>query len=305
MLGFVTRFGSSKGMVAVPNLSGRTFDQALSDIQAAGLKFKNGTIRITNNQALDKKVFAQAQTAGELIDYESEISFNYDSYYIGAGGVSYGPIERNLEIQPVLTLPCDGTTLVRTTTYANRREVRFNNVFQFYEAAANSSESSREPNSAFCGYVVPPRVCPTSDVATSSWSACRQTPRTYTGTRTRSRLAIRSDCSQVPYTQTGNCCIPHIGTWTGWVGYSPIGGSRSRTDVLDADCNTNTIYERVCTDRCPNPWINVGTCRSGRQTQTTTCVRTLRNPSTGLQFCSNYSKTRTVSCAEARYSNFV
>jgi beta-lactam-binding protein with PASTA domain len=54
MLGFTARFGSSKGMVAVPNLSGRTFDQALSDIQASGLKFKNGTIRITNNQALDK-----------------------------------------------------------------------------------------------------------------------------------------------------------------------------------------------------------------------------------------------------------
>jgi hypothetical protein len=296
MLGFVTRFGSSKGMVAIPNLSGRTFDEALLDIQAAGLKFKNGTIRITNNQALDKKVFAQAQTAGELIDYESEISFNYDSYYVGAGGVTYGPDERNSGIAPVVTTPCEGTTLVRTTRYFNRREVRFNNVFQFYETIPDSIETSREPNSASCGYVVPARVCPTSDVATSSWSACRQTPGTYTGTRTRSRLAIRSDCSQVPYTQTGNCCIPHIGTWTGWVGYSPLGGSRSRTDVLDADCNTNTIYERVCTERCPDPWKNVGSCRNGRQTQTTTCVHTLRNPSSGLQFCSNYSKTRTVGC---------
>jgi len=286
MLGFTARFGSSKGMVAVPNLSGRTFDQALSDIQASGLKFKNGTIRITNNQALDKKVFAQAQTPGTLIDYESEISFNYDSYYIGAGGVSYGPIERNPVIQPVFTSPCDGTTLVRTTTYANRREVRFNNVFQFYEASANSSESSREPNSASCGYIVPPRVCPTSDVATSYWSACRQIPGTYTGTRTRSRLAIRSDCSQVPYTQTGNCCIPHVGTWTGWIA-DTHSRSRSRTDVIDADCNTRTIYETVCRSQCSSLWRDQGTCRNARKTQVRTCVNSS---------CNTYPEFRVVSC---------
>jgi hypothetical protein len=286
-------------MVAVPNLSGRTFDQALSDIQAAGLKFKNGTIRITNNQALDKKVFAQAQTSGELIDYESEISFNYDSYYIGAGGVTYGPDERNNEIAPVLTTPCEGTTLVRTTRYANRREVRFNNVFQFYETIPDSTESSREPNSASCGYVVPARVCPTSDVATSSWSSCRQIPKTYTGTRTRSRLAIRSDCSQVPYTQTGNCCIPHEGTWSAWF-TSAGASSRSRTDVIDADCNTRTISETTCGSYCSPNWKDVSSCRNGSKTQSTTCVHTLTNAATGLRFCSTYSKTRSAPCTSGR-----
>jgi hypothetical protein len=296
MLGFVTRFGSSKGMVAVPNLSGRTFDEALLDIQAAGLKFKNGTIRITNNQALDKKVFAQAQTAGELIDYESEISFNYDSYYIGAGGVTYGPDERNNEITPVLTTPCEGTTLVRTTRYANRREVRFNNVFQFYETIPDSIETSREPNSASCGYVVPARVCPTSDVATSSWSSCRQTPGTYTGTRTRSRLAIRSNCSEVPYTETGNCCIPRQGTWSSWSTFAGA-SSRSRTDVIDADCNTTTISETTCGSYCSPNWKNVGACKNRLQYQTTTCIRTQTNSATGLRFCSTYSSSRTVKCS--------
>jgi hypothetical protein len=294
MLGFVTRYGSSKGMVAVPNLSGRTFDQALSDIQASGLKFKNGTIRITNNQALDKKVFAQAQTPGTLVDYESEISFNYDSYYIGTGGVSYGPIERNNNIPGVVTTPCDGTTLVRTTTYANRREVRFNNVFQFYETTANSSESSREDNSASCGYVAPVKVCtPTTNY--SAWSACDQTPKTWTGLRYRTVSGIRADCSPYSYRDGGyRCCIPHEGTWSAFTGGAGA-QSRTRTDVIDADCNTAVRTETICASQC-TAWRNSGACIRGAQTQIRTCVATTRNATTGLRECTSTSSSQTVGC---------
>jgi hypothetical protein len=296
MLGFVTRFGSSKGMVAVPNLSGRTFDQALSDIQAAGLKFKNGTIRITNNQSLDKKVFAQDKTAGTLIDYDSEVSFNYDSYYLGTGGVTYGPDERNPEIQPVLTTPCEGTTLVRTTRYANRREVRFNNVFQFYETIPDSIDSSREPNSAACGYVVPARVCPPSEVP-GPWSACDQTPKTWTGLRYRTMYGVRSDCSEYSYRDGGyRCCIPHQGTWTAFVGGAGA-QSRSRTDVIDADCNTRTVYETTCVSQCSPTWKDTGTCKNARKNQTRTCVKTTTNATTGLRECTSYSESRTTSCS--------
>jgi hypothetical protein len=293
MLGFVTRYGSSKGMVAVPNLSGRTFDQALSDIQASGLKFKNGTIRITNNQALDKKVFAQTQTPGTLVDYESEISFNYDSYYIGTGGVSYGPIERNNNIPGVVTTPCDGTTLVRTTTYANRREVRFNNVFQFYETAANSSESSREDNSASCGYVAPVKVC-TATYIEGSWSSCNQTPKTWTGLRNRTISGIRSDCSPYSYIDVGSCCIAHEGTWGNFIG----GGgaqTRYRTDVIDADCNTRTVSETTCVSACTT-WKNSGTCVKKLQKQTRTCVKTTTNATTGLRECTSTTESKTISC---------
>jgi hypothetical protein len=295
MLGFVARYGSSKGMVSVPNLSGRTFDQALSDIQASGLKFKNGTIRITNSQALDKKVFAQAQTPGTLIDYESEISFSYDSYYIGTGGVTYGPDERNPEIQPVLTLPCEGTTLVRTTRYANRREVRFNNVFQFYETIPDSLETSREQNSAFCGYVAPPKVCPPQGPFYSTWSACDQTPKTWTGIRSRTVSGVRSDCSPYSYRDQGNCCIPHQGTWSGWSGGGGA-SSRSRTDVIDADCNTRTVYETTCASQCTQ-WKNSGGCVRGLQKQTQTCVATTTNPTTGLRECTSTPKTQTIKCS--------
>jgi len=294
MLGFTARFGSSKGMVAVPNLSGRTFDQALSDIQASGLKFKNGTIRITNNQALDKKVFAQEQAPETLIDYESEISFNYDSYYIGTGGVTYGPDERNPGIQPVVTLPCDGTTLVRTTRYSNRREVRFNNVFQFYETVSDSIETSREQNSASCGYVAPPRVCqPVTNWP--SWGPCIVTYGTNRGVRYRTVRGIRADCSEFSYIDVGTCCIPSQGTWTSWFSSGQV-SSRSRTDVIDAACNTKTIYETTCASQCSSTWTNTGTCKNARQSQTRTCVWTTTNPTTGLRECTSYPQTRSVSC---------
>jgi hypothetical protein len=297
MLGFVARYGSSKGMVAVPNLSGRNFDQAVSDIQASGLRFKNGIIRITNNQSLDKRVFDQTQTPGTLVDYESEISFNYDSYYIGTGGVTYGPDERNPGIQPIVTTPCEGTTLVRTTRYANRREVRFNNVFQFYETVADFVETSREQNSASCGYVPPARVCPPV-TNYGRWSACDQTPRTWTGLRSRTVSGVRSDCSEFSYRDVGSCCIPHEGTWTAFTGGAGA-RSRSRTDVIDADCNTRTVTETTCASQCSSTWTNSGACRNARRTQTRTCVQTTTNPITGLRSCTSYPETRTVTCTSA------
>jgi hypothetical protein len=293
MLGFITRYGSSKGMVAVPNLAGKTADEAIQIIRDTGLTFKQGTLRITSNVAFDKKVYLQNLAPDTLVDYESEISFSYDSYYGTTANVTYGPVE---VYNTIPSEACSGTTLVRTRTFLNRRKVLFNGEDQgFYDEVASTTDGgTSEPNSAACGYVPPARVCPTSDVATSAWSACRQTPGTFTGTRTRSRLAIRSNCSEVPYTETGNCCIPNEGTWGAFIG----GGgaqSRSRTDVIDADCNTRTVSETVCAQQCGS-WKNVGTCVSKRQKQTRTCVKTTTNATTGLRECTSYSESRTISC---------
>jgi hypothetical protein len=298
MLGFITRYGSSKGMVTVPNLAGKTADEAIQTIRASGLTFRQSTIRITSNLAFDKRVYLQNLDANTLVDYESEISFSYDSYYATTANVTYGPVE---VYNTIPSQACSGTTLVRTRTFLNRRPVLFNGEFQgFYdEVAATTDGGTSEPNSAACGYVPPARVCPPSDVATSAWSACRQTPGTYTGTRTRSRLAIRSDCSEVPYTQTGNCCIPHQGTWGPFIGGAGA-TSRSRTDVIDADCNTRTVSETTCAQQCTPTWKNSGTCRNGRQTQTKTCVQTTTNATTGLRECTSYTETRTVACQVPR-----
>jgi hypothetical protein len=294
MLGFVTRYGSSKGMVAVPNLSGQTNDQAVETIRNTGLTFKESTLRITQNQAFDKKVFNQNVVPGTLVDYESEISFSFDSYYETTANVTFGPTE---SYSSTPSASCSGTTLIRTTTFLNRKKVFFEGQDQgFYKEEAATSSSTSEQNSASCGYVAPPKVCPVQGPFYSTWSACDQTPRTYTGIRYRTVSGVRSDCSPYSYREQGNCCIPHTGTWSGWSGCCGA-SSRSRTDVIDADCNTRTVYESTCASQCSPTWKNTGTCRKGRQSQTRTCVWTTTNRTTGLRECTSYPQTRSVSCS--------
>jgi hypothetical protein len=293
MLGFITRYGSSKGMVSVPDLAGQTADQAVQIIRNNGLTFKQSTLRITQNQAFNNKVFNQNVAPGTLVDYESEISFSYDSYYETTADVTYGPIE---SYSSTPSSSCSGTTLIRTTTFLNRKKVFFQGQDQgFYKEEAATSSSTSEQNSASCGYIAPPKVCPTQGPFYSPWSACDQTPKTYTGIRYTTVSGVRSDCSPYSYREQGNCCIPHQGTWSGWSGGGGA-SSRSRTDVIDADCNTRTVYETTCASQCSPTWTNTGTCKNARQSQTRTCVWTTTNPTTGLRECTSYPQTRSVAC---------
>ena len=271
-------------MVAVPNLSGQTNDQAVETIRNTGLTFKESTLRITQNQAFDKKVFNQNVVPGTLVDYESEISFSFDSYYETTANVTFGPTE---SYSSTPSASCSGTTLIRTTTFLNRKKVFFEGQDQgFYKEEAATSSSTSEQNSASCGYVVPARVCPPSEVP-GPWSACDQTPKTWTGLRYRTMYGVRSDCSEYSYRDGGyRCCIPHEGTWTGWIS-DTSSRSRSRTDVIDADCNTRTIYETVCRSQCSSVWRDQGTCRNARKTQVRTCINSS---------CNTYPEFRVVTC---------
>lgn len=271
-------------MVAVPNLSGQTNDQAVETIRNTGLTFKESTLRITQNQAFDKKVFNQNVVPGTLVDYESEISFSFDSYYETTANVTFGPTE---SYSSTPSASCSGTTLIRTTTFLNRKKVFFEGQDQgFYKEEAATSSSTSEQNSASCGYVAPARVCPPSEVP-GRWSACDQTPKTWTGLRYRTMYGVRSDCSEYSYRDGGyRCCIPHEGTWTGWIA-DTHSRSRSRTDVIDADCNTRTIYETVCRSQCSSVWRDQGACKNGRQTQVRTCINSS---------CNTYPEFRVVSC---------
>jgi hypothetical protein len=292
MLGFVTRYGSSKGMVAVPNLSGQTNDQAVETIRNTGLTFKESTLRITQNQAFDKKVFNQNVVPGTLVDYESEISFSFDSYYETTANVTFGPTE---SYSSTPSASCSGTTLIRTTTFLNRKKVFFEGQDQgFYKEEAATSSSTSEQNSASCGYVAPARVCqPVTNWL--SWGPCIVTYGTNRGVRYRTVRGIRADCSEFSYIDVGTCCIPSQGTWTSWFSSGQV-SSRSRTDVIDAACNTKTIYETTCASQCSSTWTNTGTCKNARQSQTRTCVWTTTNPTTGLRQCTSYTQTRSVSC---------
>jgi beta-lactam-binding protein with PASTA domain len=83
MLGIGGKFASSKGMVAVPNLSGLTRQQAKDTLAASGLRF-SGETEIANNSGSSSNGTAtnQSVAAGTLIDYESSISFQYFGTYV-------------------------------------------------------------------------------------------------------------------------------------------------------------------------------------------------------------------------------
>lgn len=113
MLGIGGKFASSKGMVKVPDLSGKTRQEAKDALIAANLKF--GTESSVSNDVgsgSNGKVASQSIAKDTLIDYESTVSFNYyGTYsppvfvtgsiencvqntrlvYLSFGGFTYGP----------------------------------------------------------------------------------------------------------------------------------------------------------------------------------------------------------------------
>jgi hypothetical protein len=267
MLGFITRYGSSKGMVAVPDLSGQTVDQALELIRTNGLKFKQSTLRITSNVAFDKKVYTQDLAPGTLVDYESEISFFYDSYYGTTANVTYGPVERYNSIP---SSSCSGTTLVKTTTYLNRKKVFFEGQDQgFYEEVAATSESSSEVNSASCGYVPPAKTCPAGCGDFGAYSACDQTPRTNTGLRYRERTCVRADCSTYIDREVSTCCIPGCSSTTS----TSSNISTTTTTCVAVDCTTTVTSKSTC--RVESSTV-CGACRT-RSPFNKTCTKTTLN----------------------------
>ena len=126
MLGIGGKFASSKGMVAMPNLANLSRTQAIQAIQDAGLKISNSTPSTTSNQSDNDKVFQQSITAGQLVDYETAISFNYYNYV--APPAPSGPTiveEFTTDCVPYETYEisrdCNSTTKIGTVTYGFKR----------------------------------------------------------------------------------------------------------------------------------------------------------------------------------------
>jgi len=285
MLGFAAKFGSSKGMVRVPNLSGlsgvaasgQLTPPAIQALINSGLKFSLATAENTTVLANDKKVKSQNPPANTLVDYESGVSFVYNSYIVIT---SYGSPEN---YRSSTTYSCSGTTRIPTTTTFRRRAVFANDVFvDWQELASTSATGQSQQQSVECGYVVPPCRRPTETCgAPTAWSACWYRENR----RTAFQTCIRTNCTS--YTKTiYKCCMwPRCDGWSNWSGTADSGGSRTRT-CYDADCNTRIERETRCGERCGN-WVNRGTCVSARIGQTRTCVR---------GDCSTRTETRTITC---------
>jgi len=73
-------WASSKGMVAVPDLSTLTYNNAITVLQDAGLNYTNGGSTNTANSNLNNIIATQSVAAGTLVDYETNISFTYYTY---------------------------------------------------------------------------------------------------------------------------------------------------------------------------------------------------------------------------------
>jgi hypothetical protein len=288
MLGFVGKFGSSKGMVRVPNLLGlpavssssQTFSPAIQALINSGLKFSFAVAENTTVLANDKRVKSQSPPANTLVNYETGVSFTYNTYIVIT---TYGNPE-NYNV--VTTFSCSGTTRIPTTTTYRRRAVFANQAFQFWEELASTSVTGQaQQQSTACGYVAPPCSRPSETCgAPTAWSGCLNM---YAGGGAREayQTCIRTNCTS--YTKTlYKCCMqPGCSNWSAWSGVSGAGQSRSRT-CYDTDCNATRQVESRCAVQCGS-WRNVGGCVKGKQSRTRTCVRS---------DCTTYTDSGSVTC---------
>jgi hypothetical protein len=287
MLGFVAKFGSSKGMVRVPNIfgllaeraPGQTLSPAIQALANSGLNFSSSAAEDTTVFANDKKVKSQNPPADTLVDYESGVSFTYNSYIVIS---SYGQPENYRTVE---SYDCSGTTKIPKTTTYSRRAVYSNNSFVFWEELGSTTVTGQsQTQSKDCDWVAPECSRPRETCGTpSAWSGCRNIGAGG-GAREATQTCIRTDCTSYTKTLYKCCMSPQCTAWSAWSG-GQGGQSRTRT-CYDADCNATTETQNRCTASCGS-WTNVGGCKNGNQSRTRTCVRT---------DCTTYTDSGTVTC---------
>lgn len=94
MLGIGGKFAGAKGMVQMPDLANLNPEQANALLTINGLKTRNQNSNDTTDSGLNNKVFNQSITAGQLVDYETEIDFSYYIYVAPAVVITYGTAEQ-------------------------------------------------------------------------------------------------------------------------------------------------------------------------------------------------------------------
>jgi hypothetical protein len=82
MRGLFGIIAGSKGMVRVPNLIGLLRAQAIEEVENSGLISVTGSVINTSDSALGDKVESQSIEANTLVDYETQVSFNYYNYSV-------------------------------------------------------------------------------------------------------------------------------------------------------------------------------------------------------------------------------
>jgi hypothetical protein len=83
MLGIGGKFASSKGMVRVPDLAGKTRDEAKTLIASSGLRFSAESESSNDvGSASNARVSSQTIIKETLVEYETSIGFSYYGSYV-------------------------------------------------------------------------------------------------------------------------------------------------------------------------------------------------------------------------------
>jgi hypothetical protein len=255
MLGFISRFGSSKGMVVVPNFSGLTTATAQSQIVSAGLKVSAaGGIRNTNVLAENGVSLSQLPVAGTLVDYETEVVITSGNYIADtvtiADCANYGTTTNDPDY-------CSGNVYVYGSARTKRRKTvtTTNNVTgtttTTYDNSCTDDVVSR--GSAYvngqCGYVTPPTTC-TYSISYGAYGACNAAYAIYSsGTKTRTVSGRNTNCQPFSYPEYASCCQYVCNPWSAWdtLPSDPTGNQERRGRLCQyTDCSRRVEEERRC-----------------------------------------------------------
>lgn len=291
MLGFVSRFGSSKGMVAVPNLLNIATATANSQVTSAGLRVSSlsGT-RNTNVISEGGVSVSQTPAAGTLVDYETDIVITSGNYIADtvtvADCANYGTTTNDPDY-------CSGNVYVYGSARTKRRKTvtTTNNVAGTtttsfdYSCTDDVVSRGSEYINGQCGYVAPPTTC-TYSISYGPYSACNARYQIYiSGTRTRTVSGTNTNCQPFSYPQTITCYQAVCNDWTAWANHPTNATLQRRIQFCQRTDGTTYFNEEV---RCKTTYTTTyGTCRSGRKSVTTNtfvCGR-LTSTSTGSMPC--------------------
>jgi hypothetical protein len=225
MLGFVTRFGASKGMVVVPNLLGLSGTTADSQIASAGLRTSplSGSVP-TNISSQGGISLSQVPAAGTFVDYETPITIGYGNFI--ADTISRSGCASYPDSTTTSGGGCDEATkrtLYATTTTARRTTVSVTNnitgvttISYDYGCTSTTSGGGSALVDGSCGYTIPPVTC-TKVTNYTAWTACTAAKTIgSSGTQKRTVSGTNKDCSDFSYSESQTCYIAFCESWGPW-----------------------------------------------------------------------------------------
>jgi len=273
MLGFVSRFGSAKGMVRVPNFAGLSSTNANNQLASAGLKLNPLSAEIpTNNSVQGGIVLNQLPAAGSLVDYETPITINLGKFVADTVTIS------GCQAYTVPTNDpdyCSGTLYVYGSTRTkNRKTVTTTNnvtgvstISYEYSCADTVVDRGSAYLNGQCGHVVAPVTC-TATSSTTETSCNAAYTIGSSGTFTRTTSGTDSACNPYSSSVSIKCWQYVCNAWSAW-DTLPSDTNKERRGRLCQYTDGSTKVEEQ--QRCKTTYvITYGGCGSnGKKIQTT------------------------------------